>query len=262
MKIAILYICTGKYDFFWDSFYQNSEQFFLTDHEKHYFVFTDSTTIQKVNDRIHLIYQETLGWPYNTLLRFKFFLKAENELKEFDYIYFLNANMQFVKPVGEEVFPSENEDGLLGVLHPSFFNKTEEYFTYDRNKKSLAYIPKGKGNHYFMGGFNGGKAENYLCLIKELHQNIENDLSKNIIALWHDESHLNAYLLNKNNRVLSPAYGYPEGQHLPFEPKIIILDKNKFGGNHFLRTTKQKKTEIILNFIKKIKRKAKQILMP
>jgi hypothetical protein len=260
MKIAILYICTGKYDIFWEGFYQSSEHYFLTEHEKHYFIFTDSASIKAENEKIHIIYQENLGWPYNTLLRFQFFLKAQEVLKKFDYIYFLNSNMRFLKPVGEEVFPSEEEDGLLGVLHPSFFNKESKYFTYDRNKKSLAYIPKGKGKYYFMGGFNGGKAINYLRLINELKRNIDDDLSRNVIALWHDESHLNAYLLNKNNRVLSPSYGFPEGGNLPFEAKIIILDKNKFGGNHFLRITKLSKTEKILPLLRFVKKKVKQFL--
>lgn len=245
MKIAILYICTGKYDIFWEGFYQSSEQYFLPDHEKHYFVFTDSKMIKAENERIHLIFQESVGWPYNTLLRFQFFLKAEKDLEQFDYIYFFNSNMRFLAPVGEEVFPTEDEDGLLAVLHPGYFNKTEKDFPYERNKQSLACIKKGEGKHYFMGGFNGGKARNYLKLIKELNENIASDLSRNVIAVWHDESHLNAYLLTKKNRILSPAYGFGEGWPLPFEPKIIVLDKTKFGGHHFLRETPPKKPGIV-----------------
>lgn len=245
MKIAILYICTGKYDIFWDGFYQSSEELFLTNHEKHYFVFTDSRTITAENERIHLIYQESLGWPYNTLLRFQFFLKAEKDIEQFDYIYFFNSNMRFLKPVNEEVFPTEEENGLLAVLHPGYFNKTPNEFPYDRNKKSLAFIKKGTGNHYFMGGFNGGKGPSYLNLIRTLNGNIEDDLSRNVIAVWHDESHLNAYLLNKAIRILPPAYGYAEGLDLPFEQKIIILDKSKFGGHSFLRQTPQKKKTLV-----------------
>jgi hypothetical protein len=29
MKIGILYICTGKYVFFWESFYRSAEHFFF-----------------------------------------------------------------------------------------------------------------------------------------------------------------------------------------------------------------------------------------
>ena len=89
-NIAILYICTGKYDIFWEDFYKTSEKYFLNNSEKHYFVFTDAQSIYDENcDRVHKIYQKTLGWPYNTLMRFNMFKGIEEKLKEFDYIFFL-----------------------------------------------------------------------------------------------------------------------------------------------------------------------------
>ena len=41
-KVAVLYICTGKYDVFWKDFYISYEKYFLPDCEKHYYVFTDA----------------------------------------------------------------------------------------------------------------------------------------------------------------------------------------------------------------------------
>ena len=83
-NIAILYICTGKYDIFWEDFYKTSEKYFLNNSEKHYFVFTDAQSIYDENcDRVHKIYQKTLGWPYNTLMRFNMFKGIEEKLKEF-----------------------------------------------------------------------------------------------------------------------------------------------------------------------------------
>jgi len=77
MKIGILYICTGKYDIFWKDFYLSSEKYLLKNHEKHYFVFTDSKTIFDAanNKNIHVIYQKNLGWPNNALMRYHIFLK-------------------------------------------------------------------------------------------------------------------------------------------------------------------------------------------
>ncbi len=94
MKIGILYICTGKYSIFWKKFYSSMEKNFIVDAEKHYFVFTDSPDIEfeKENRRIHRIYQEDLGWPNNTLMRFHMFLKQEKELVNMDYLFFFNAN--------------------------------------------------------------------------------------------------------------------------------------------------------------------------
>ena len=238
MKIAILYICTGRYEIFWDNFYKSSETFFLNDANKEYFIFSDSLRLSKLeNEKVQFVFQEKLGWPYDTLMRFKIFLKVENELEKYDYIFFINANMIFLQPVGIEILPTEEDGGLMVVKHPGFFNKANTEFTFERNELSKAYIPYGDGKHYFMGGFNGGIAKDYLQLIKKLYEQIEADIKNNIIAIWHDESHLNHYMLTHKCKILDSSYGYPERWDLPFEPKILIKDKAKLGGHDFLRSS-------------------------
>ncbi|MCU7551293.1 hypothetical protein OCK74_19380 [Chitinophagaceae bacterium LB-8] len=237
-KVAILYICTGRYTIFWKEFYERCEKFFLEGYRKEYFVFTDGE-IRERNDRIHIIEQKQLGWPFDTLMRFKMFMRVETKLPEFDYIFFLNANMYFQKPVGVEVLPEVEDGGLMAVKHPGFYNKSNEEYTYERNPSSNAYIPEGKGEYYFMGGFNGGRSKEYLQLIESLDHQIKADLDRDIIAIWHDESHLNKYLLDRKCKVLDPSYGYPEGWNIPFEPKIIICDKSKLGGHDLLRSPKK-----------------------
>lgn len=261
LKIAILYIATGRYTIFWKDFYISSEKYFLTNCEKHYFVFTDcqeSLFGEKSNNNISRIYQKKLGWPYDTLMRFDMFLKIEDKLKQFDYIFFLNANMIFIKHITEEILPEK--EGLLGVLHPGYQGKSRETFTYDENPKSLAYIPKTEGQYYFMGSFNGGKSENYLELINELNRNIKTDLSNNIIALWHDESHLNRYFINHNCKILSKIYATPEkrfpGSIKNRKAKIIIRDKSraKYGGHKWLRGETDKRKFNLLLYTKQLLR--------
>jgi hypothetical protein len=235
-KVGILYICIGKYDLFWKSFYKSAQKYLFPDCNVEYFVFTDSTKI-RASERIHIIYQQNLGWPNNTLKRFDLFLKIEKDLSQLDYIFFFNANIVFNTTITSDIFPSEFEDGLLGVIHPYFYNKTNRDYPYERNELSKAYIQYGDGENYFMGSFNGGEANSYIKLIKTLKINIEKDLSNRIIAIWHDESHLNAYYLHKHIKVLSPSYAYPENADIPFVKKIIILDKTKYGGHSFLRST-------------------------
>lgn len=176
-KVAILYIATGRYPIFWKEFYKSSEKYFLPGCEKCYFVFTDTHELlfdEVTNHRIIKVYQKKLGWPHDTLMRFDMFLKIEDELKSFDYIFFLNANLLFVKPVTSEILPAEKE-ALVGVLHPGFYNKDRNSFTYDDNPRSLACIPKGEGENYFMGGFNGGRSKEYIELIRTLDRNIKID---------------------------------------------------------------------------------------
>lgn len=255
MKVGILYICTGKYSIFWNTFYDSAEKFFLNNKnvDKHYFVFSDDTSIKK-KENIHLIYKVSEGFPLDTLMRFDMFLTIEEELKEMDYVFFFNSNMLFIKEVGTEIIPAEKKTKLLGVLHPGYYNKNKYKLPYERNKKSTAYIPYRKNDDYkyFMGGFNGGSVEAFLKLCKVCSENIKMDMKNKIIAKYHDESYINTYFHNKDILVLDPSYGYPEGANLPFDPKIIIGNKIKRGGKYFDKLPKK-------SYIQRAKLKIKNI---
>lgn len=236
MKIAILYICTGKYSIFWEDFYASSEKCFLPDCEKTYFVFTDNKHLEySTNNNVKIIKQNKLGWPFDTLDRFKMFRRIIPELSNTDYTFFFNANSVLIAEIKKEEIICNKP--LIGALHPCFYDKTSELFIYERNKHSKAYIPFGEGNHYFMGAFNGGKSEYFIDLIQTLSERIEHDKKNNIIAIWHDESHLNKYYYENSDKVnvLSPSYVYPEEMNLPFEKKNLLRDKNQLGGHKYLR---------------------------
>ncbi len=230
-KIAILYICTGKYDIFWDGFYKSSKQFFFKEHNKHYFVFTDSKNI-KSSENITVVYKKSEGFPNDSLYRFDMFLEIEDKVMPYDYVFFLNSNMLFLKNVSEEILPYKNFKGLIGVIHPlgSLYFNRPSMFTYERNKKSTAYIPRIKGReyNYYMGGFNGGSSSEYYKMVKELNKNINEDEHNGIVAIYHDESHLNKYFFKNKVHSLSTSYGYPEGMDLPFIPIVMIRDKTKY----------------------------------
>ena len=226
MKIAILYIGTGRYSTFFRTFYDSSEQFFLNGiADKHYFVFTDDKSIRSENN-ISSIKRECKGFPYDSLFRFDMFLSIKEELLNYDYIFFFNANMLFVQPIGEEILPQK--EGLVALVHPYYYNKPSFLYPYDRNRKSKAYIScTVKDLKYYMGSLNGGKSADYLKLIETCSKNIHTDFESGHIAFFHDESHLNKYLTTHNCLGLSPAYGFPEGKKIPFEPIILIRDKVK-----------------------------------
>lgn len=233
MTINILTICTGKYTMFFENFYNSCEKYFLTNHKKSYFVFTDGEILSQNN--IHKIYQSKLGWPYDTMMRFKMFNSISEKLTG-DFTYFFNANMLFVNEVCEEVIPNENNNWLMGVNHPGFFNKTPLQFTYERNRNSQFYIPFGEGKYYYQGCFNGGRTKEFLEMSKILETKIEIDISNGIIPVWHDESALNWYYNNINPLLVSPSYAYPESVSINFQKKIVQIDKSKIGGHSYLRS--------------------------
>lgn len=256
-KIAILYICTGKYHIFWDRFYASAQKKLFPHSKKHFYVFSDATREQLVRDDMTYIYQPKLGWPNDTLKRFHMFSRILKDLQAYDFIFFFNSNIIFLDEISESILPTE-EEGLLVVQHPGFFDKVNTDFSYDRNPKSMAFIPYGRGETYVCGGINRGTAQSYIKMILKLKQSVDIDTSNRVTALWHDESHINKYIIYNNYKLLSPEYAYPEGWNLPFHKRILILDKNKYGGHNFLRgnssntNNSSKIFHKITNLIKKI----------
>ena len=256
MKIAILYICTGKYEIFWKDFYLSCEKNFIPGAEKEYFVFTDAETLdfENKNKNIHKIFQTNLGWPNNTLMRFDMFKKIKKDLMTRDYMFFFNSNLIFQEEITSTEFLPQDGENLVACIHPGFFDKKRKKFTYEKNPLSKAYIPEDKGRFYFAGGINGGRTTAFLEAMDVMDANIKEDTKNNVIAVWHDESHWNRYLLDRQDvKMLHPGYLYPDGMKLPFAKKISIRDKNKYGGHDTMRGTKS-------GLLKKIKAKVGKLI--
>lgn len=237
MKIGILYICTGLYDVFWEDFYLSAERYLLEWHELYYFVFTDAQEIydEKNNDRIHRISQPNLPWPDITLMRFHMFYQERERLKWMDYLFFFNSNLEIKQKIWNEILPPK--DAILVTQHPWFFSKKNTDFSYDRNIHSSAYIKKWDGDVYIAWWLNGWYAENFLEMCKNLSENIDTDTRNWCLARWHDESHINKYILTHKYKLLNPGYLYPEWKKLPFECKVLIRDKRNYSafGNYYYK---------------------------
>lgn len=230
MKIAIYYIAIGKYDVFFSGFYKSCKKYFLPNSEKEYSVFTDSQDpIFFKNDKIHRIQQENMGWPDNTLQRFRLFNSVSEEVLKFDYAFFFNANLEFVKTINEDILPKQ---GIIAVKHFGYYNKPRAEYSYDTNPKSLACIDSDKGKVYVCGGVNGGTATDYIKMVRQLEKNTDIDTANGVVALWHDESHLNKYisgLSEEEYTVLDPGYCYPDFYYLKgIEMKIKLRSKELY----------------------------------
>lgn len=232
MKIGVLIVCTGKYVKFFEPLYRSCQEFFMTDHDVTYYVFTEGEIPKE--PKIRHVYQPVMGWPYDTLMRFEMFLKVKEELLNEDYLFFMNANMLCVDKVGEEILPKEEHSYLMAVQHPGFINRSIDDYTYERNPNSNFYIPYGKGQKYYQGNFNGGRSKEFVEMSEKLLELIKDDLSKGIIPVWWDESALNWYLLDKTPLATSVQYAAPQGWGIE-NPKI--QNRNK-GDYSLIRTFK------------------------
>lgn len=235
MKVGLLLVCTGKYIVFLESLYESCEKYFLTHHQKTYYVFTDGDVPKAEN--IRKVHQPVMGFPFDTMKRFEMFYKVYDELSKEDYLFFLNANMLCLDFVNDEILPKEEHGYLMAVQHPGFAGRPINDFTYERNPSSNFYIPYDKGRYYYQGNFNGGRSNEFLKMSGELITLINDDLSKGITPVWWDESALNWYLLERTPLMTSTQYAAPEGWNIS-DVKILNRDKNKFGGYGYLRTFK------------------------
>lgn len=233
IKVAVLYIGIGQYINFWHDFYSSMERYFLPNSTKDYYIFTDAHNIDfQDNKNVNKIFQENLGWPGNTLYRFKMFSSIADELLAYDYVFFMNANIVCLQNILEDELLGTGED-LIVVQHPGFFHAQAYQFPYERRRKSLAFIPYTQGEIYAFGAINGGKSQAYIKMVMELSRRVDLDNEKGVVAIWHDESHLNRYIYEYDNiKVLSPQYAYPEDcpaeWNLQYNPKILLLDKKKY----------------------------------
>ncbi len=219
-KVGLLIMATGKYTGFLEKLCASADKYFLLNHERTYFIFTDGQVPK--SDHIVRIEQKRLGWPFDTMMRFKVYYAAAAAFEDMDYLFATDADMLFVDPVGDEILGER-----VATHHPGFCLPEQRRDDYDRNELSCAFVPQGHGAHYFCGGFYGGTKDEFLKMARTCNERIEQDLARNIIAKWHDESHLNRYFIdNPPTVILSPSYCYPEYWNLPFMPKVLALSKN------------------------------------
>ena len=219
MKIGLLIIATNKYINFLESLISSADNFFLKDQEVTYFIFTNKDIEIKSNRSIVKIKTEHKEWPWMTLGRYKIFTENSSELSNMDYLYYCDADMRFESEVGNEILGD-----LVATQHPGYYGRRGSPET---NPLSLACVFPNEKMQYFAGGFNGGSSHQYLKMAKYISNNIDIDYSKNLIAIWHDESHMNRYFIdNPPTKILSPSYCYSESVNIPFKRRLVALDKN------------------------------------
>lgn len=232
MKVAICFIGTGKYLNFLPKYYENIKKYFLPNSEKTFLVFTDGEG--DFPDDIKVYQQEHLEWPYITLTRFGIIQKAKEEIENNDWLVFIDADALVVDKIGEEEF-FDNEKPFFGVHHPCHFLQMPPHNEYpasfETNPLSLSHISENDDlSVYYQGCLWGGKVSNVLGMIEELKRRINEDLENNVIAIWHDESHINKFFIENKDlvNILGPEYAYPEvfSEYCNFEPKIIHLAKD------------------------------------
>lgn len=226
-KVAVVAICLNSA--YWEyitPMIQSARKFFLKGHDVDFILWTDMPTNTVIDAKI--IPTEPFQWPLPTLFRYHLFLRQEELLKEYDYIYYVDADMKFVSRVGDEILGD-----LMGAQHPMYAIRKEYVPPYEPNDKSASFIPRpgrvldegGKKRFeplYFAGGFQGGRSEKFIEAMKEMRHMVDEDFTaNNYVPIWNDETVWNKYLLNNPpDVVLSPSYVYPDSLNTAYYQKV------------------------------------------
>lgn len=210
-RVALVTVASGE------RYVQYAEQM-LASAEKYFFA--------DGGDRDLVMLEGCEEWPAATMERYHVIVENAERLADATHVFHLDADMLFVSPVGPAILAP-----LVGTAHPGYVGRRG---TYEERRESAAYVAPGEGAVYYCGGFVGGERTEFLRLANAIRTSVDRDAKQGIIARWHDESHLNRYLVDRPpDLTLSPSYCYPANAHRyirrvwpeRYEPKILALDK-------------------------------------
>ena len=190
MKAAVIFIGTSEYLNFLPNWYESCEENLLPKADKTYFVFTDGE-LDDAPENIRVCPIEHKSWPFVTLYRFKYIKEYSEELKDYDLILFVDADMKVVDEVKQSDLVVKGKD-LIGVHHPCHHlqmpphNEFPGAFETDLN--SAAHVTGDIDfSVYWQGCLWGGRSKAALEMIAELDRRIDVDENAGIVAKWHDE---------------------------------------------------------------------------
>jgi len=218
ISLGIITIATGRY---YDEFIpalRKSIAIYLNHPslDVYFYCFTDSV---KQTLGVHHFPIKHLAWPFSTLMRFHWIREQLSTLSRHDFLLYMDADMKLVSPMPSDIF----KHALVAVQHPGFLEGSAP-FELDRNDS--AYVPPPLRKHYFQGCFWGGQTPSFEDLIERLCKQVNQDLAKAEIPVWHDESYLNHYLALNKCYALPPQFAWPQG--VPggnAEPYVLHLEK-------------------------------------
>lgn len=218
LSLGIITIATGKYyEEFIPTLKDSADQYFDPTHfNVQFYCFTDVT---QVRDDIVRIPISHLAWPFSTLMRFYWIGQHLETLLKNDFLLYMDADMKIVQAVPREIFLHD----LIAVQHPGYLAAAPA-FEVDRQESS--YVAPQLRKTYYQGCFWGGKTTSFAQLIQSLSAQVESDLKKAAIPIWHDESYLNFYMSTRNCYPLPPTYAWPQGDALAGnKPYVLHLEK-------------------------------------
>jgi hypothetical protein len=162
---------------------------------------------------------DDLGWPEITLLRYEILVKKADVFSG-SRIMWIDADMLILRALDVSRLITDDSTVYM-AKHPAFLGgafpgkltvkqliglfrmKVHKVIkgqrvlgTWEERGTSLAFVPKLARRNYVHGAVWMGPTVQVLQMCEVLAARTRSDLQNGIVALWHDESHLNWYLSN------------------------------------------------------------------
>lgn len=179
-------------------------------------------------------------WPEGSMLRYDSYSGIEESVfSESDYVVHLDADMLVRGKLLRQDLASITGSRVGLVLHPSFYrpgplgfrvrfylSNPRVFFSdaikvlliggvgsWERNRASEAFVGRRFRREYFAGGVWITSPSYFSEFVKEIRDQVAKDLKKDIVATWHDESHLNHWAQRNQHRLvkLPPTYCFAHG---------------------------------------------------
>jgi GR25 family glycosyltransferase involved in LPS biosynthesis len=235
-RIALHLIATNKYTYFLDNLCQSVDKYFFPIHDRHVIIYTNMIhplflKNKYPNLNFHFISIKHENWPNMTLKRFHFFEKSFNTFDR-DYDFYCDVDAKFVNVMKDNLLNTN----ITFTDHPQIRQSSFNNGGIERNPNSTAYISSDVNIRYVCGGFFGGPTSKFIELSNCLVRNIDSDLSNNIIAIQHDESHINWYAHRYNCNHYSFPFATAEGISDIYPTTCInFIEKQYIGGHDYFR---------------------------
>ena len=227
-------------------------------------VFTnEKSSLFDLNERrieITVVEIPNLGWPDATLARYDLISSVVHDFND-DILCYIDADMIVDKNLNCEIRNTItlDQDSFFAVSHPGYWrggalNYLPTYLRHPRlilsdafrffrlggigawetNEESQAFVARRKRANYVAGGLWFAKSRVFSNAVHELAGQVEKDKSeKGVVAIWHDESHLNSWITINKVKILDPSWCFsPEFPFLrKLVPKVFAVSK----GENFVR---------------------------
>jgi len=255
--IGVMSVATNQYLNYWKSMVKSAEAVTSAEDRVTFFVFTDdpaeanafATEVKNVKIRVFGI--ESFGWPEATLLRYKIFQSCIKQL-DTEILVHLDADMYIVSNPWQRIRNNLENNSVCLVKHPGFWRpggisriflyvlnplmfyrdsrlaiKVGGLGSWETETKSRAFVTRSLRFQYYCGGTWFGKKESISKLLETLSNRVALDLHENIIARWHDESHINKWAIENSHGTENPELcfdgTYPQLKSL--KPVIVAVRK-------------------------------------